>query len=281
MLELIGLSNSGVYKTMSSEKIMDGRMPLPPAAARGKLYRQTMKALAMAGLVLVMANLLMTGMHTFGLVHALTSMVIYAAVCAIIVPRILNFHPHPVFGWPNAVTLARIVLTTLIAGYTAEISRWALPPSLALAWTFTLMAGLAVLLDGLDGWLARKVGPRSAFGARFDMECDALLILVLCILAAVLGKVGVWIILIGVLRYLFVAASWLWPWMQRTLPGSERRQVICVVQSISLVVLVAPPVQAGLASGIGAGALLLLCLSFAIDIAWLYRRRDSAEAVNS
>ena len=38
-------------------------------------------------------------------------------------------------------------------------------------------------LDGVDGWLARRSGIASAFGARFDMEIDALLILVLAVLA--------------------------------------------------------------------------------------------------
>ena len=38
---------------------------------------------------------------------------------------------------------------------------------------------LLLALDGLDGWAARRQGLVSAFGARFDMEVDALLILAL------------------------------------------------------------------------------------------------------
>ena len=40
-----------------------------------------------------------------------------------------------------------------------------------------------VLLDGVDGRLARKYGASSRFGARFDMEVDAVLICVLALLA--------------------------------------------------------------------------------------------------
>jgi phosphatidylglycerophosphate synthase len=39
-------------------------------------------------------------------------------------------------------------------------------------------------LDGLDGWLARRFGLASAYGARFDMEVDGFLILVLALLVA-------------------------------------------------------------------------------------------------
>ena len=43
-------------------------------------------------------------------------------------------------------------------------------------------------LDGVDGWLARRRGMSSAFGARFDMEIDALLVQVLAILVWRYGK---------------------------------------------------------------------------------------------
>jgi multidrug efflux pump subunit AcrA (membrane-fusion protein) len=39
------------------------------------------------------------------------------------------------------------------------------------------------MLDGVDGWLARRHEIASRFGARFDMEVDALLILALSVLA--------------------------------------------------------------------------------------------------
>ena len=43
------------------------------------------------------------------------------------------------------------------------------------------LAGFALALDGVDGHLARRFDQVSDFGARFDMEVDAALILVLCI----------------------------------------------------------------------------------------------------
>ena len=44
----------------------------------------------------------------------------------------------------------------------------------------------------------------SSFGARFDMETDALLILVLAALVWQHGKAGPWILAAGLMRYAFV-----------------------------------------------------------------------------
>ena len=75
------------------------------------------------------------------------------------------------------------------------------------------LAAVALVLDAVDGWVARRTGTVSALGARFDMEVDAFLILVLS---------GVrrrdvrpwWVLAIGAARYAFVAAGWLLPWMR-------------------------------------------------------------------
>ena len=55
-------------------------------------------------------------------------------------------------------------------------------------------------------------------GSRFDMETDAALILVLAIFVWRNGKAGPWVLLSGLLRYIFVAAGWMWPWMARRWP---------------------------------------------------------------
>ena len=52
-------------------------------------------------------------------------------------------------------------------------------------------------------------------------------------------------LLSGLLRYAFVAAGWLWPWLRAPLPPSRRRQTICVVQIVGLtgVAAVSPPIS--------------------------------------
>ena len=53
------------------------------------------------------------------------------------------------------------------------------------------------------------------------MEVDALLIMVLAVIAWQYGKAGAWIVLAGAMRYLFVAAGCLWRWLECPLPPSR------------------------------------------------------------
>jgi hypothetical protein len=102
------------------------------------------------------------------------------------------------FGLANLVTLARGALTLLLLALLGA------PAGTALGWLAVALGIAAVALDGVDGQLARSRGEVSDFGARFDMETDALLILVLAALVWQLDKAGAWILLAGLLRYLFV-----------------------------------------------------------------------------
>jgi phosphatidylglycerophosphate synthase len=124
----------------------------------------------------------------------------------------------------------------------------------------------------LDGYLARRWGWASPFGARFDMEVDALLVAVLAILLWSLGKAGPWVLAAGFLRYLFVAAGYLWPLLRHPLPPSRRRQAICVVQVLTLTLALAPLLPPVLSAAVAAGGLALLCYSFAVDTLWLARQ---------
>jgi len=134
------------------------------------------------------------------------------------------------------------------------------------------VAALAATLDAVDGWLARRTGMSSAFGARFDMETDAVFILVLSVWAWRLGKAGPWVIAAGLLRYAFVLAAMLVPALRGDLPFSFRRKSIAAVQMIALLVVIAPFVPASDSAPIAALALLALATSFGIDIRWLLRR---------
>jgi phosphatidylglycerophosphate synthase len=179
--------------------------------------------------------------------------------------RFARGHPLGTFGPANQVTTLRAAIVVLVVGLIGEPTR----PSLAAS---AAAASLVVtLLDGVDGWLARRTRMASDFGARFDMEVDALLILTLAILCWLYGKAGAWVLLSGVLRYLFVAAGWLWPWLQKPLPPSMRRKAICVVQIVGLIVAIVPSVPASVSAPLAAVALAALGYSFLVDILWLWR----------
>ncbi len=174
------------------------------------------------------------------------------------------------FGAANTVTLLRAMMASLLAGLT--FSPLAGPGP---AWAVVVVAVAALVLDGVDGFLARRYGQTSRFGARFDMEVDALLLLVLSLLVAQAGKAGPWVLGIGLARPAFAAAGRACPWLRADLPDSRRRKVVCVIQGIALAVALAPVVPPAAASSVAAAALTLLLLSFAGDIRWLYRQRRS------
>ena len=52
----------------------------------------------------------------------------------------------------------------------------------------------------------------------------------------------------------FVAASWSWPWLDRPLSPSVRRQAVCVIQVGGLIIAVLPDRRAGLRALIVAAA---------------------------
>jgi phosphatidylglycerophosphate synthase len=131
-------------------------------------------------------------------------------------------------------------------------------------------------MDAVDGWIARRSRMTSRFGARFDMEVDALLILTLAILTWQHGKAGAWVLLSGLLRYLFVAAGWLLPRMRQQLPDNRRRQTVCVVQVVALIVALEPFVAPAASELIAGAALAALVYSFAVDTMWLVSDRRVA-----
>ena len=166
-------------------------------------------------------------------------------------------------GPANRVTLLRAALVALVAGALAAPA-WAQQHATALA----LVAALALLMDGVDGWVARRCGCESAFGARFDMELDAFLILILCVHLLLMDKAGPWVLAIGAMRYGFVAAMLVWPWLDGPLPESRRRKLVCVWQVASLLVSLLPMVKPALAVPLLVLALALLAWSFAVDVRW-------------
>lgn len=173
------------------------------------------------------------------------------------------------FGWPNRITLARAVLVAVLVGALA------LPDVVARHGTvLAALAVTAIVLDGLDGCVARLFDSVTAFGARFDMEVDALLILALSIAVVIADQAGAWVLAIGSMRYAFLAAGWLLPWLRRDLPDSAWRKAVCVIQGLALAAALLPFVRPPLAGIVLALSLMLLAHSFARDALWLVRHRS-------
>ena len=169
-------------------------------------------------------------------------------------------------GPADWVTLTR---ATLVGGSTALVAdSFSRPVPLTLLVSITTVA---LLLDAVDGWTARRTGTVSAVGARFDMEVDAFLILVLSVYDVRL--LGGWVLAIGAARYLYVAAGWILPWLGRPVPPRYWRKVVAAIQGIVLTAVMAEVVPHPVAVLATVGALALLAESFGRDIVWLWQRR--------
>jgi len=200
-----------------------------------------------------------TGLVAFGLMAAVAGVTLKA------------HYPHDRLGLANIVTLSR---TAIIGGLFAPLSQ---PGLLAadprLAWTVLLIAIFSLCLDGVDGYFARRQRLTSVFGARFDMEVDSIFALLLAVLAFQSGKAGLWVLVLGGMRYAFLAASLILPWLNAPLPERLSRKAICVIQIAVLIALLAPVVSGPLSWSIAAMGTLLLSYSFGRDVVWLARRR--------
>jgi len=171
-------------------------------------------------------------------------------------------------GW---VTLTRATFAVGVAALTAD----ALDHDVAVA-PLVALASLALGLDLIDGWVARRTGTASSLGARMDGEVDAFLILALSVEVA--QSAGAWVLLMGAARYAFLAAGWLFGWMRAPLPRRDWRRVVTAVVGITLTVAAAEVLTPTLTRVALAVALALLAESFGRDVWWLWRHRRAAGA---
>ena len=183
--------------------------------------------------------------------------------------RALARHGASGLGPANRITLTR---ATLVAGITALIASSFGPRSHV--GVVVGLTAVALALDAVDGRVARHTGTTSALGARFDMEVDAFLILVLSVYVS--RPFGAWVLAIGAARYVYVAAGWALPWLREPVPARYWSKVVAAIQGITLTAAAARP---GLAEGVAVGgALALLAESFGHDVRWLSRRRHVADS---
>ena len=175
-------------------------------------------------------------------------------------------------GAANAITLVRAVLSVVIAGLV--VASWTSPVPRSLVVT---LAVVALLTDTVDGRVARALDQVTAFGAAFDMETDAFLILVLSVYAVPL--VGPWVLLIGLARYLLLLAGLVRPWLTAPTPRRRWAQVVAAVQGVVLTVVASGVLTRRAAEAVTLLSLALLAESFGHQLVELRRRRSSSVRV--
>ncbi|MBI4763107.1 MAG: CDP-alcohol phosphatidyltransferase family protein [Deltaproteobacteria bacterium] len=100
---------------------------------------------------------------------------------------------RPPGGLANRVTLIRLAGLTTLMLLAFRISNQVL----------SLLLFVLVLMDGLDGYLARKKDQRTTFGANFDMETDALFVCLVSVLLISKGLSAKWILIPAWIKYYY------------------------------------------------------------------------------
>ncbi|WP_405694185.1 CDP-alcohol phosphatidyltransferase family protein [Streptomyces coelicoflavus] len=216
-----------------------------------------------AGAQLVLLALLGTAIG-IGTAGWLTGLAFAFASWAVLSRALHRSRPRS-FGPANRVTLGRATLVGGVTTLVADSFRDAPPVPLLVGLTT-----VALVLDCVDGKVARRTGTSTALGARFDMEVDAFLILVLSVYVA--ADLGPWVLLIGGMRYVFVAAARVRPWLTAPLPPSTARKTVAALQGVLLLLAGADLLPRAANAGVVAVALGLLVWSFGRDVRWLWRR---------
>ena len=185
----------------------------------------------------------------------------YVVALAVLLVRAVWRRGQRGLGPADRVTLLRALLVGVVTALVADSLVRDVP-----RWLVVALAAVALALDAVDGWVARRTGTVSELGARFDMEVDAFLILVLSVYVA--GPVGWWVLALGLWRYAYVVAGWLLPWLRITVPPRYWCKVVAAAVGIVLAVAASQVLPAVLSGVALLTAVALLTESFGRDIVW-------------
>lgn len=150
---------------------------------------------------------------------------------------------NTVFGLANTVTLLRGLLYAVVAGFVV------VPAETALAWVPAVCYGTGVVLDKVDGAIAKTVGEETALGKRLDMAFDIFGLVAAPLVAVLWGALPVYYLSLSAARYAFVGAVRLHCWRGGTvhsLPDSDLGRYLAGVQMVFVTIALVPAVPTAL-----------------------------------
>ena len=175
-------------------------------------------------------------------------------------------------GLANWITLVRAVLLAGVAGFVV------VDPGGVLGWLPALGYGAAVVLDGVDGAVARSVGTETRLGERLDMAVDTTGFVVAPLVAVAWGLLPVWYLSLSAARYCYRGGLFLWRRSGRevgTLPPSRLRRPLAALQMAFITVALLPPAPTPLVRTVAPVVLLPSLVVFVRD--WLAVTVSAAE----
>ncbi len=164
---------------------------------------------------------------------------------------------------PDWVTLTRALVIAGVASLVADSFTHTTHVT-----AIVVLASIALVLDAVDGQVARRTGTETSFGARLDGEVDAFLILLLSVEVA--RDYGDWVLAIGAFRYAFLVAGWALPWLAAPLPSRYWRRLVATVQGVVLTIAASGALPRAVGMVVLGIALVVLAVSFGQCVVWLY-----------
>lgn len=145
-----------------------------------------------------LANALMMLFLTgFSLLADNIQLLCFGALISFLIYTVLNKQVFkivkPLSGYANWITFFRMGLL-LYVGFQFQSLSYAAICSIFI---------INILLDIVDGIVARKCKTESDFGLYLDMELDAFYVCLVSLILYVEGLAGAWVIIIGLLRYVY------------------------------------------------------------------------------
>lgn len=226
------------------------------------------QAWAMAGQLVLLGLVAVTaGLGPAGWTAGLA----FGAVALTLLTTALHRAGRTRLGPADLVTGARAMLAGAVAALVADGATGTAVPVAALVG----ITVAALALDGVDGQVARRTGTVTPLGGRFDMEVDSALVVVLSVHVALL--VGPWALAIGLMRYVWVAATWVLPRLRGELPPRLSAKAVAVLQAVALVAAASTLLPPAVATALLAVALAALTWSFGRSAVTLFRSRTPAD----
>ena len=112
------------------------------------------------------------------------------------------------FNLPTSLTWLRIVLIPVFVGVYYLPAAWLSMPMKN--WLAMTVFALAAITDWADGYLARKLGQTSAFGAFLDPVADKLMVAAALIVLVQLDRADAWLAIIIIGREIAISALREW-----------------------------------------------------------------------
>ena len=147
------------------------------------------------------------------------------------------------FGVANTLSLLRSGLYSVVAGLAVAA------PTAMVVWLPGLCYGVGIVLDTLDGTVARTVGQETALGERLDMTVDTAGFVAAPAVAVLWGLLPWWYLSLSAARYVFLGVRWLRRARGLTVfdrPDSDLGKYLAGVQMVFLTAVLLPAVPTDL-----------------------------------